>query len=131
TSSNVAITAGIATKIVIVTQPPATVAVGAVLTPGPVVDLQDVSSNDVDSAGVAIDVGLSGGGTLGGTTSIATAANGRAAFGNLTITGLAGNRQLQFTHLGLAGATSSDVDVTTGPPASIAVAQEPSSAAIN
>jgi hypothetical protein len=132
TSADVTITAGIATKIVIVTQPPASVATGAVLTPGPVVDLQDVSGNDVDSAGVAIDVAISsGGGTLGGTTLVATAANGRSAFGDLTITGSPGNRQLQFTHAGLGSATSNNVDVTAGPPATIAVTQEPSGAAAN
>jgi hypothetical protein len=133
TSSNVAVSAGLATAIVMFQQPPATVANGAVLTPGPVVDLQDVSGNDVDSAGVAIDVAIfSGGGTLGGTTPVATASNGRATFSDLTITGSPlGNRTLRFTHGVLLSATSNLVGLTAGAPAALTITQQPSAAATN
>ena len=132
TSGNVVISAGVATTIVMFQQPAASVANGAVIVPNPVVDLQDVSGNDVDSAGISIQVAIaSGGGTLGGTTPVATGANGRATFGDLTITGTAGSRTLEFTHAGLAPATSSSINVTAGAAASVTITQEPSAAAEN
>ena len=125
-SGNVAISAGVATTILMLQQPPASVANGAALSPGPVVDLADVSGNDVDSAGIDIQVAIaSGGGTLGGTTTVATGADGRATFGDLIITGPAGNHTLEFTHAGLSSVTSSAINLTAGAATQIAITRRP------
>jgi hypothetical protein len=126
TSNNVVVEAGIATQMVMFTQPPATVPNGAVIVPNPAVALQDISGNNVDSAGVVITVQIfSGGGTLGGTTNVATDANGRATFTDLTITGSVGNRTLRFTHAGLASVNSNFFGLSAGPLDQIAFVVSP------
>jgi adhesin/invasin len=129
TSGTVTVEAGSATQIVIVTQPPASIASGATLVPNPVVDLADVSGNDVDSAGVDIAVALGGGGTLGGTTPRTTGADGRATFNDLTITGSAGDRTLDFTNASLATATSNTINVTAGGASQLVIITQPSTTA--
>src|SRR5207247_5692601 len=60
-----------------------------------VIQLQDGSGNPVGQANVAVGVKIqSGGGTLGGTTSATTGANGQAVFNNLSIAGTVGPRTL-------------------------------------
>ena len=130
TSNDVNVIAGTATQIIIITQPPASIASGATLAPNPVVDLQDVSGNDVDSAGVTITVALaSGAGTLSGTFMVATAASGRATFTDLKITGAAGDRTLGFSGTALTGATSTTVNVTAGTATQLSITTQPSAAA--
>lgn len=133
TSNNVTVSAGTATQIVMFTQPPATIANGAILSPNPVVDLADVSGNDVDSTGVTIAASIaSGGGSLGGTTPRATTGGeGRATFNDLTITGTVGNRTLQFTNPSLATGISNTVNVTAGPATVLTITQQPSANATN
>jgi hypothetical protein len=105
-----------ATKLAITTQPGATATSGAALSPQPVVQLQDANGNAVSQSGVQVRAAIaSGGGTLGGTTTVATTASGVAAFTNLAITGT-GAQTIQFTATGLTSVTSSTITISVPPP---------------
>ncbi|HEX9892510.1 MAG TPA: carboxypeptidase-like regulatory domain-containing protein, partial [Gemmatimonadales bacterium] len=130
TSNGVTVTAGTATKILIVTNPPTSISSGSTLSPNPVVDLRDVSDNDVDSSGVEVTVGLaSGAGTLSGTLVRTTGASGQAVFDDLVISGVPGDRTLGFSGSGLAGATSNTITVTAAAPAQLVITVSPSNTA--
>jgi hypothetical protein len=105
---------GAASVLVITAQPPASVELGAVLTPATVVQIRDNSGRPVSLPGVEIDVGLKpapGSASLGGTLTVTSDANGRATFSDLKVTGAIGSRQLVFTADGYTSATSTKVDV--------------------
>ena len=90
-------TPGLAAKLKMVTQPPASVAARAVLTPAPVVQIVDGNGDPADTAGIVVTATLSsGGGTLTGTTTATSNASGVATFNNLQIQGLVGSRVLRF-----------------------------------
>ena len=73
----------------------------------PVVQLQDVSSNNVNTSGINVVATIaSGTGVLGGTTTIATNGSGMAVYTDLFITGTAGNYTLKFTPESLSSCTS-------------------------
>ncbi len=130
TSATVSVTAGAASQLVITTQPSDSVQGGAPFPRQPVVRLLDASGNPVAQAGVTVTAAIaSGGGTLGGTTTATTNASGVATFTNLSISGAAGDRTLSFSATGLTGATSTTVRVTSGPPAQLFIATQPSSSA--
>ncbi len=113
--------AGVATKLAMSTQPQATVAARATLSPSPVVQLQDAVGGAVNTAGVAVTVTLTGAGTLNGTTSVNTNAAGQATFSNLNISGtVGGNRSLSFASAGLTGIGSTNIALTAGAAANIA-----------
>lgn len=117
------ITTAVAARLVLVTQPGATASSGAVITPQPVLQLQDPSGNPLARAGVAVTVQIaSGEGTLGGTTTQASDASGAVGFSDLTIVGAPGARTLIFAASGYAPAISTPVSLGVGAPASAAVA---------
>ncbi|HEX9893217.1 MAG TPA: hypothetical protein VGA78_04805, partial [Gemmatimonadales bacterium] len=129
TSGTINLVAGTATRIVMVTQPPSTIVANQVVVPNPVVDLEDVSGNDVDSAGVVISVSqASGSGSLQGTLNRSTASNGRATYNDLRFSGTPGTRTLGFNRTGLEGAVSSSVEVTPAPAQLVVTTQPPASA---
>ncbi len=99
TSSGVNINAaGALAQIVLSQAPTSGPAIGAAFVQQPAVQLADVSGNAVSSSGVQVVASLfSGAGTLTGTTSVTTSGSGVAAFGNLGITGLLGDRVITFT----------------------------------
>ncbi|MEW5928542.1 MAG: invasin domain 3-containing protein [Gemmatimonadota bacterium] len=114
----------------VATQPSPTAQSGIAFPTQPTVQLRDASGNAVSQAGVAVTAAIaSGGGTLGGTATATTDAMGLATFGNLAISGTAGQRTLSFASAGLAGASSAAVDVVAGAPASLTVSTQPSSSA--
>jgi hypothetical protein len=77
------------------------------------VQLQDANGNPVSRSGVSIAaVLLSGGGTLSGTTTVATNTSGAAAFSDLVISGT-GAQTLRFTAPGLASVTSAAISVSS------------------
>ena len=87
----------------------------------PVVRIEDGTGNPVSQAGTAVTASIaSGGGTLGGTTSVNTSASGVATFTNLAISGTAGPRTLDFSATGLTKA-SANVDLTAGAAATLAI----------
>ncbi len=122
TSSNIALAAGAAAQVIMVTQPSATAANGAVLATQPVVRIADAGGNFVLQANVPVTAAIAtGGGTLGGTPSVNTDASGVATFTGLSITGVAGNRTLSFSSSGLTPATSSAIAITAGAATTIAI----------
>jgi hypothetical protein len=103
---------GTPSTLAVITQPPSSVTVGATLSPAPVVQVRDAQGHDVAAPGVEITVGLSqGNGQLNGTKTIATDANGRAQFNDLSISNGSGAHKLIFAADGFRSATSSKIEV--------------------
>jgi adhesin/invasin len=108
-----------------IAQQPSSAVIGQTLAPAPVVQLQS-GSVDVGTAGVSVSVALaSGGGTLSGTTTVVTDAQGRAVFDDLTVNGDAGQRTLVFTAGSYGNVTSGPVDVAAPPAPGLSIAQQP------
>jgi hypothetical protein len=98
-------------------QPSTSATSGIVFGRQPEVQLRDPFGGDLHSAGVAVSVGIaSGGGSLLGTKSATTDANGRAAFTNLAISGPAGSYTLAFSAAGFTGVTSDPIDLAHAVP---------------
>jgi hypothetical protein len=112
----------------VTTQPSATATSGSPLAAQPIVQLRDENGADVTDAGVNVTASIgSGSGTLSGTVTRATDANGRATFTDLVITGATGSYTLRFSAVGyndalstaiaVSGTSSGDVILlTTNPP---------------
>src|SRR5262245_61761859 len=113
--------AGSAAKLGVTTQP--TVAQnGVVISPAPVIQVQDTYGNALTQAGVVVTAGVAtGGGTLGGTLSVPTDGNGEASFSNLIITGVAGDRTLLFSAPTYASVTSGTITLSAGPAVNLAL----------
>ena len=127
TSAPINLVAGAATKLHITTEPPATAQSDIAMAPATVVQLQDVSGNAVSTAGVDIAASLvSGGGTLTGTLSVPTAADGTSTFSNLILTGTAGPRTVRFTRSGLTPDTSTAMVLTAGTATALEYVVQPS-----
>jgi hypothetical protein len=118
TSSAVSVTAAPATQLTMVAQPSSSALSGAVFAAQPAVALRDASNSPVGQAGVNVTAAIAtGGGTLGGTLTVPTDAEGVARFTNLSISGEAGDRTLRFTASSLTATTSGTVSITvTEPP---------------
>jgi adhesin/invasin len=102
----------------IATQPASTATVGVALSPQPVIQLQDAGGGNLATAGVQVSAAIAtGGGTLAGTTTVGTDAQGRATFTDLAINGDPGGRTLVFTAPGYGSVTSTGIDVQAAPPA--------------
>ena len=102
----------VATQLGLLVEPSASVVRGQVLGSQPVVQLRHASGGAVSQSGVLVSVAVaSGAGTLGGTVSVATDADGRAAFSDLSISEV-GEHQLVFSAEELAPVTSAVVEVT-------------------
>src|SRR5690242_1444155 len=96
-----------AVALAIATQPPSAAQSGVTFASAPVAELRDRNDAVFAQAGVAVTASIaSGGGTLGGTTTQITDAQGRATFPDLVISGSVGPRTLFFTANGLAGVSS-------------------------
>jgi hypothetical protein len=98
----------------------------------PSVALVDALGNPVALSGVAITATIgTGGGTLGGATTVATDDNGVAAFADLEIVGLVGSRTLSFSSTGVAGVNSNGFSLNAGPAAALAISIQPSTGVTN
>ena len=129
-SAPVAVTAGVATQLVLTLPLPSTTAQsGIVLAQQPTVQLQDVSGNPVAQAAVPVTVTIDvGGGTLSGTATVTTNASGAAAFSGLVLSGIIGNRTLKFTATlggGPASVSSAPIALAAGPAAQLTVTTQP------
>jgi hypothetical protein len=115
--------AGAATQVAFVVTPSTTTANRAPLGQQPTLQLRDVNDNAVAQAGTAVSVAITaGGGTLGGTTSVNTNAQGAAAFTDLSIAGTVGARTLMFTPTGITGgAVTAIVTTSAGAATTIAI----------
>jgi alpha-tubulin suppressor-like RCC1 family protein len=109
-----------ATALAILTAPPATAQSGVVLGQPIVVELRDQEGAAFAQAGTVVTVTIgTGGGTLAGTTTQPTNADGRATFADLAIGGTVGPRTLRFAADGLVAATSTTITLTPGPAATL------------
>jgi hypothetical protein len=97
-------------------QPPATLVDRATLTPAPVVQLKQ-GTDTAAVSGITVTVSIAGGGSLSGTLTRSTDANGQATFSDLSIAGPAGPKQLRFTVRGTSPVSSDTVRLTAGPAA--------------
>jgi probable HAF family extracellular repeat protein len=99
-----------ARRLVLATQPSAEAQSGVVLARQPVVQLQAADGSPVALSGLKIQAALlTSYGTLGGSTTRQTDANGRATFTDLLITGPIGEYILYFEALGFGPVTSEAV----------------------
>lgn len=105
--SGVVIVRYTAPTLTIQTQPSASAISNTAFNQQPVILLQG-PNGPVSGATVTATI-ASGGGSLGGTTSVVTNASGQAVFSNLQINGAAGNRTLSFSVNGTTGAVVSNV----------------------
>lgn len=115
------------TQLAVVTQPATAAITGVILTRQPTVQLKDANGNNAAVTGVAVLVSIaSGGGTIGGTTSVSTDANGLATFSDLSLSGATGTVTLKFTatlngtsvnvtSTGIAVTASNQLAITTAP----------------
>ncbi len=98
------------------TQPGSQATSGVALSPQPVVQLKTGDGANLPTAGVAVSVAVQGGGTLSGTTTVATDGAGLATFTDLVISGDPGTRTLLFTAAGFTSVTSSSITVVAAAP---------------
>ena len=131
TSSGVNVLPGAATQLVLVTPPPASANSGQVFSSATVLQLRDVSGNDVTSNGVLVSASVSpsAGVTLSGASTTTTA--GTATFGALTLTGPAGNYTLTFTSGALSPVSTGTVTLGAGSGSKLSITTQPSSTAQN
>jgi hypothetical protein len=121
--------AGAAASVVLVTAP-AGASSGTAFGTQPVLQLQDAFGNPVSQAGVSVTAAITAGtgGTLGGTTSATSDANGTITFTNLSITGTSGSFTLGFTSGVLTAASSGSFNVSAGAASKLAFTAQPSNA---
>jgi adhesin/invasin len=132
TSAPITLTAGVASQLAIATQPSASAQNGVAFARQPVIQLRDASGNDAAESGVVVAASIAtGGGALGGTVTATTGPDGRATFADLSLTGVVGDRTLQFDAAGLAAAISNTVTVTAGFASQLSMATQPSESAQN
>jgi galactose oxidase-like protein len=116
-------------SLALTTQPSASAQSGVLLSSQPVVQLKDPSGADDPQSGVAVTAALaSGNGTLGGTLTRSTNANGAASFTDLVITGNAGDYAIRFTASGTAPVVSSTITIGAAGASIVLVTNPPTSA---
>ncbi len=129
TSATFDIVNNAATQLAFVTQPTATTA-GSAFTPAVQVAVRNSIGGTVTTATNSVTIVIAsnpGGGTLGGTVSVA-AVNGIATFSNLSIDRTGAGYTLAANASGLTSATSAAFDVTSGAPQTLSFTVPPSTA---
>ena len=106
TSTPFAITEGSAARLAFVIEPSTAARSRLPLVSQPVVQIQDASGNPIAQAGVLVTVSALPSGTTVTDETVATDANGRAAFSALTLQGIPGPKDLTFAAPGLQSATA-------------------------
>ena len=128
-SAPFAVVAGAAAVLGITTQPAPTASSGSPLSRQPVIQVRDANGNAVAQSGVQVTAALEGaGGTLGGTRTVTTNAEGVAAFTNLVVSGSSGTYTLLFAAPGLTAVASSGITLS-GTPSGLGLSQQPSASA--
>lgn len=111
--------AGAAGRLALVTAPTTNPRSRIVFAEQPSVQLQDASGNAVSQSGIIVTASISsGGGTLSGTLTATTNAQGRATFTDLALSGTVGPRTLNFSTPGITP-VSATVTLGAGNPATI------------
>lgn len=123
------VTPGALARVVITTQPAGAV-VATSLATQPVVELRDSNDNVLTTSTAPVTAAIaSGGGTLSGTSTVASVA-GKATFADLAVTGLAGDRTLSFAVAGAPSVTSANFSLSPGAPSQIAIKTQPAGAQV-
>ena len=123
-------TAGPASALGIVTQPPPSTQVGVPLRRQPVIQLEDAAGNPVRMPGVTVTAAIAdGSGSLAGTTTRTTGSDGRATFTDLAITGAVGMHSIIFAAPGFTSVTSDGIDVNPAETTLRIVSDEPDASA--
>ena len=123
-SGTITVTSASVNHLVFVQQPTSTSA-GYLISPAISVQLKDTFNNDVAASGVVVTIALSSGsGTLNGTKSRTTDANGLASFNDLWID-IIGSKNIDASSGSLTGITSSSFSITHGSPDHLVFAQQP------
>ena len=105
-------------QLALVTQPSARATAGVPFERQPVLQLQDAVGARLPRADVVVTVQIAtGAGSLGGSTSARSNAEGVVTFTNLSIRGEPGERTLIFAASDFTSVISTDIDVEHGPPA--------------
>ena len=129
TSGTFTVNPATSAKVVFTTQPSNTNG-GAIITPSPVVSVEDPYSNVVTTGTTTVTVAIATnpvGGTLSGTTAVA-ASSGTASFGGLSINTAGTGYTLVATDGSLTSGTSASFNITVGPAAKLAFTTQPSGA---
>jgi hypothetical protein len=129
TSTTFSVAHGSATQLLITSQSPTNAVAGEVLTNQPIVQISDSYGNVIDEDNSThVVASIHGGGTgLDGGLDI-VASSGVATFTNLSFEAT-GDFTLDFTATSLASATSSNIHVDSGAPASLTIETQPGSTA--
>jgi hypothetical protein len=102
----------------LLTEPSASAAAGVPLARQPELQLQDPFGAPLNQENVSVTVQIaSGGGSLGGRTSVRSDANGKVSFTNLELRGRTGSRTLIFAAEGFTPVITGEITVRPGPPA--------------
>jgi adhesin/invasin len=119
-------TAGSPSALGIATQPSGNAQVGTPFARQPVIQVRDATGNPVAAPGVTVTVAVgNGAGSLIGTTTQKSDANGRATFTNLGITGATGTHRLIFAAAGFTSVTSGPITVRAAPTTTSIVSHSP------
>jgi hypothetical protein len=134
TSQSISLSAGSPSGIALAAAPSSAARSRLPFSAQPSVQLQDASGNPLALAGIEIKASIaSGGGTLGGLTTLLTNSNGRADFTDLAIIGAPGPRTLRFASQSPASQVLSGqitlpavahISVVPTPPSSVVVGSE-------
>ncbi len=125
TSASFNLTPGAAASVTILTQPPGAATNAVPLSPSPVVEVRDASTNLITGTNVTAALATGAGtGTLNGTLSVITDGSGQATFGDLDIVGTIGTYSIQFT-AGTGSATSTDITLSAGVATALAITTQP------
>jgi acetyl esterase/lipase len=112
------------THLTIVQQPSTSAQSGIAFLQQPIVEVRDAANNLLAGFAVTATIVPPGGGALLGTTTVTTNGAGVAAFTNLRVEGVVGERALRFTSEG-ASIVSGSILLTAGAPASLVIDTQP------
>jgi hypothetical protein len=123
---------GAPSRLAIVTQPSETARIGTPFGRQPVIQVRDGQGNDVAQSGVSVTAAIaSGAGTLGGTTTRVTDAQGRATFTDLQINGAGGAHTLIFAAAGYTSVNSNSITVQKASSTTTITSDQPDPSAPN
>jgi uncharacterized protein YjdB len=112
-SNPISLTAGVAAKLSIAQQPSSFIVNGAPFPTQPIIQLRDAQDNVVTTSGINVTATLNGsGGTLGGTTDVASDGSGQSAYADLSISGpISSSYSITFSASGTTGVTSNTITI--------------------
>jgi hypothetical protein len=131
TSGTITLTAGAASALSVVTEPPATAESGAAFSQQPAVALRDGIGNPVAQSGVIVTATIASGTGSIGNASATTGTDGVAHFAGLAVTGTAGNVTLSFAASGVTAVNSTTISITAGTPTQLVLYTAPSATAMS